>query len=70
MTTTIKRDKTFTQPINWITTSFMVAFHIGAVIALIHVWMETVPVGRLSMVGCGEPRHWHGLSQAAHASRL
>jgi stearoyl-CoA desaturase (delta-9 desaturase) len=28
-----KRDKTFTQPVNWITTSFMVAFHIGAVAA-------------------------------------
>ena len=29
-----KRDKTFTQPVNWITTFFMVAFHIGAVAAL------------------------------------
>jgi stearoyl-CoA desaturase (delta-9 desaturase) len=28
------RDKTFSQPISWITTFFMVAFHIGAVAAL------------------------------------
>ena len=27
------RDRTFTQPVNWITTFFMVAFHIGAVAA-------------------------------------
>ena len=31
-----KRDKTFTQQVNWITTSFMVAFHIGAVVALFY----------------------------------
>jgi fatty-acid desaturase len=30
----IQHDKTFTQPINWITTLFMVAFHIGAIAAL------------------------------------
>jgi fatty-acid desaturase len=30
----LKRDKTFTQPVNPITTFFMVAFHIGAVAAL------------------------------------
>ena len=30
---TMKRDKTFTQPVNLITTLFMVAFHIGAVAA-------------------------------------
>src|SRR5438045_3132295 len=29
-----KGDRTFTQPIIWVTTSFMVAFHIGAVAAL------------------------------------
>jgi fatty-acid desaturase len=29
-----KRDKTFTRPVNWVTTFFMVAFHIGAVAAL------------------------------------
>jgi fatty-acid desaturase len=28
------RDKTFSQPINWTTTSFMMLFHIGAVAAL------------------------------------
>jgi len=27
-------DRTFTQPIVWITTLFMVAFHIGALVAL------------------------------------
>jgi fatty-acid desaturase len=30
----LSRDRTFTQPIVWITTAFMVAFHIGAVAAL------------------------------------
>jgi fatty-acid desaturase len=34
MTTVRKRDKTFTQPVNWITTFFMIAFHIGAIVAL------------------------------------
>src|SRR6267143_122724 len=34
MTDTLKVDKTFTRPVNWITTSFMLAFHIGAVAAL------------------------------------
>src|SRR5207249_11572732 len=29
-----KRDKTFTQPIIWVTTLFMIAFHIGAFAAL------------------------------------
>src|SRR5258708_12196803 len=35
MTTASKRDKTFTQPLNWITIFFMGAFHIGAIIALL-----------------------------------
>ena len=30
----LKNDRTFTEPISWITTCFMSAFHIGAVIAL------------------------------------
>src|SRR5216683_3224335 len=34
MTNIFKRDKTFSRPVNWITTFFMVAFHIGAVAAL------------------------------------
>ncbi|HZR31045.1 MAG TPA: acyl-CoA desaturase [Terriglobales bacterium] len=29
-----ERDKTFSQPVSWITTSFMVAFHIGALASL------------------------------------
>lgn len=33
METNVKRDRTFGQPVNWITTFFMVAFHIGAVAA-------------------------------------
>jgi fatty-acid desaturase len=31
-----KRDKTFSQSVNWVTTFFMVAFHIGAVVALFY----------------------------------
>lgn len=29
-----QRDKTFKEPINWTTTSFMAAFHVGAIVAL------------------------------------
>jgi stearoyl-CoA desaturase (delta-9 desaturase) len=34
--TILERDKTFRQPINWITVSFMVAFHVAAVAALFY----------------------------------
>ena len=30
----LKRDKTFTEPIIWLTTFFVIAFHVGAVAAL------------------------------------
>jgi fatty-acid desaturase len=30
----LKLDKTFQQPLNWITTGFMLAFHVGAIVAL------------------------------------
>ena len=30
----LKRDRTFTQPVNWITTTFMGLFHVGAIVAL------------------------------------
>ena len=33
MASNAKRDKTFSQPVNWVTTFFMVAFHIGAIAA-------------------------------------
>ena len=70
MTTTVKRDKTFTRPVNWITTFFMVAFHVGAVIALFMFGWKPFLVAFRSLVGCRWPRHRHGLSPAAHASRL
>ena len=34
MTSFFNRDRTFTEPINWITTAFMLAFHAGAVASL------------------------------------
>ena len=34
MPATFKRDRTFEQPIEWVTTLFMVLFHAGAVVAL------------------------------------
>jgi stearoyl-CoA desaturase (delta-9 desaturase) len=34
MSSIFKRDKTFQQPVNWTTTFFMLAFHVGAVLAL------------------------------------
>ena len=30
----LKEDRTFKQPVNWTTTGFMLAFHIGAIAAL------------------------------------
>ena len=30
----LKDDRTFKQPVNWITTGFMLAFHVGAIAAL------------------------------------
>ena len=37
----LKRDKTFTQPVNW-TAAFMVAFHVGAVTALFFFTWEAL----------------------------
>jgi fatty-acid desaturase len=34
MANLFKGDKTFTRPVNWITAGFMLAFHVGAVVAL------------------------------------
>lgn len=34
MSNIFKRDKTFQQPVNWTTAFFMLAFHVGAVVAL------------------------------------
>jgi fatty-acid desaturase len=34
MTPSLWQDRTWTRPVNWITTSFMGAFHVGAVVAL------------------------------------
>jgi sn-1 stearoyl-lipid 9-desaturase len=39
-----KRDKTFSQPVNWVTTFFMVAFHIGAVAALFYISWKPILV--------------------------
>ena len=38
MTSTFKGDKTFRQPIIWVTTLFMVLFHAGAIAALF-IWL-------------------------------
>jgi stearoyl-CoA desaturase (delta-9 desaturase) len=42
-----KRDKTFTRPVNWVTTFFMVVFHIGAVAALFFFSWKPVLVAAL-----------------------
>src|SRR5690349_16662719 len=34
VTNIFERDRTFAQPINWVTTLFMAAFHVGAIAAL------------------------------------
>jgi len=47
METNGKRDRTFTQPVNWITTFFMVAFHIGAVAAFFFFGWKPVLVAAL-----------------------
>ncbi len=38
------RDKTFSQSVNWVTTFFMVAFHIGAVAALFYISWKPILV--------------------------
>ncbi len=44
MASSEKHDKTFSQPVNWVTTFFMVAFHIGAVAALFYISWKPVLV--------------------------
>ena len=63
-------DKTFTQPVNWITTFFMGAFHIGAIAALFFFGWKPLSDGDFSLVGCRESWRRHGLSPAADPSRL
>ena len=40
MTSIFESDRTFAQPINWVTTLFMTVFHIGAITA-VFVYMES-----------------------------
>src|SRR5579859_7425070 len=43
--TAFKRDKTFAQPIVWLTTSVMVVFHLGAIAALFFFSWKALVVG-------------------------
>ena len=56
--------------INWVTAIFMVAFHIGAVAALVYVYVEGLFHRAVSVVDCREPWHWHCLSPSADAPRF
>src|SRR5258708_23024152 len=48
-----KRDKTFTQPIIWVTTLFMIAFHVGAIAALFFFTWKRVALAGLFLGGAG-----------------
>ena len=56
--------------INWITASFMIAFHVGAIAALFFFSWKGLFTAAVSQLGFRQPRHRHGLSPAADASRL
>lgn len=50
-----KRDRTFTEPINWVTAFFMVAFHIGAIAALFMFTWKAFFVGMVLLFLAGGP---------------
>ena len=70
MMTLFGHDKTFTQPIVWVTTFFMMAFHIGALAALFVFSWEALFACDAFMVVSRGTRHRHGIPSSAHASRL
>jgi len=51
----LRRDRTFTQPIVWLTTSFMVAFHIGAIAAVFFFSWKALLLAMLLWWVAGSP---------------
>ena len=52
----LERDRTFTEPIIWITTSVMVAIHIGAVAALFMFSWRAFTLAMVFVLGRWQPR--------------
>ncbi|MFI5104090.1 MAG: acyl-CoA desaturase, partial [Terriglobales bacterium] len=52
---TLKHDRTFREPINWLTAFFMVAFHIGAIAALFMFTWPAFFVGMALLFLAGGP---------------
>ncbi len=63
-------DRTFTQPIVWVTTLVIIAFHLGAVAALFMFSWKPFLVAMFPVVGRRRLRHRYGLPSPPHASRL
>jgi fatty-acid desaturase len=51
----LRRDRTLTQPIVWLTTSFMVAFHIGAIAAVFFFSWKALLLAMLLWWVAGSP---------------
>ena len=64
-----RRDKTFGEPIVWLTTFFVIAFHVGAVAALFMFAWKPFVLDSV-VVGGRKPRHRDGVPPAANTSRL
>ncbi len=47
----LKHDRTFRQPVSRVTTFFMLAFHVGAVVALFMFSWKALTAGYGAMVG-------------------
>ena len=65
-----KNGKLQTGEINWVTAIFMGTVSVGAVAALFFFTWKAFFVAIFLWWVVGQPGHWHGLSSAAHSSRL
>jgi len=65
-----RRDKTFGEPIVWLTTFFVIAFHFGAVAALFMFAWKPFVLAILLWWVAGSLRHPDGVPPAANTSRL
>ena len=70
MPSVFAHDKTVTQPVVWVTTFIIVAFHIGALAALFLFSWKAFLGGHVSMVGRWGSGCRRRISQTSYASRL
>ncbi len=67
---TLLNDRTFTQPVVWVTSFFMVAFHIGAIAALFFFTWKGFFVAMFLWWVAGGARYRDGIPPPPHSSRL